>query len=162
MNRYYFLFISFIVFALDQVSKFFLKKSLPFGGEKEIFPFFAIVHWQNRGGLWGFMGNASEIVSFVLFLILPFIGVAFLIFLFLHSHSKIEIFLISVMLGGAFGNILDRILSGAVTDFLYFHLPDRSLSWPAFNIADACLSTSLILFILKIIFERKEDAPNPV
>lgn len=163
MNRWFFLLLSLVVFIADHVSKFLLKRNLPFGEEKEILPFFTIVHWQNRGGLWGFMGNASEIVSFILFLILPFIGIAFLIYLFLHSKNKIDLFLISVMIGGAFGNILDRILSGAVTDFLYFHLPSRSWSWPAFNIADACLSTSLTLFILRILFERKEgNAPDPV
>ncbi|MCX7830786.1 MAG: signal peptidase II [Acidobacteria bacterium] len=161
MNRYHFLFFSAVVFLADQITKFFLKKNLPFGDEREIFPFFTIVHWQNRGGLWGFMGNASEVVSFILFIILPFAGVGFLIYLFLHSKSKTDLFLISLMLGGAFGNILDRILSGAVTDFLYFHLPDRSWSWPAFNIADACLSTSLTIFIFKILFERKEEnAPD--
>ncbi|NMB99464.1 MAG: hypothetical protein GYA35_04195, partial [Thermoanaerobaculaceae bacterium] len=98
MNRWFFLLLSLVVFIADQVSKFLLKRNLPFGEEKEILPFFTIVHWQNRGGLWGFMGNASEIVSFILFLILPFIGIAFLIYLFLHSKNKIDLFLISVMI----------------------------------------------------------------
>lgn len=163
IKRYVFLFVSIFVFFVDQISKFFLKKSLSFGDEREIFPFFTIVHWQNRGGLWGFMGNASERMSFLVFLVLPILGVVFLFYLFIKSESRIDLFLISMMLGGAFGNIFDRIVSGAVTDFLYFHFPDRSLSWPAFNIADACISTSLTVFIIRNIFERKkEDASNTV
>lgn len=161
MNRYYFLLISFFVFALDQISKFILKSNLPFGGEEKIFPFFTLVHWQNKGGLWGFMGGASERITFLLFIIFPFLGIGFLIYLFLNSTDKIDIILISIMLGGAFGNIVDRIFFGAVTDFLYFHLPDRSLSWPAFNIADATLSTALVFFIIKILFQKeKVDAPD--
>lgn len=160
MNRYYFLFISFFVFALDQTSKFFLKNRLSFGEEKEVFSFFTIVHWQNRGGLWGFMGEASEKVVFLLFIILPFLGVAFLVYLFLQSKDKVDIILISIMLGGALGNITDRIFTGSVTDFLYFHFPDRSWSWPAFNIADATLSTSLLIFLVKTLIKKeRKDAP---
>jgi len=160
-KRYIFLFISIFVFLTDQISKFLLKRSLSFGEEREILPFFTIVHWQNRGGLWGFMGNASETITFILFLVLPISGIVFLFYLFLKNDDRFDLLLISVMLGGAFGNIFDRIVSGSVTDFLYFHFPDRSLSWPAFNIADACISTSLTIFIIRILFERRQtDAPD--
>ncbi len=70
--------------------------------------------------------------------------------------------LISLIIGGALGNILDRIVHGAVTDFLYFFMPGGP-AWPAFNAADAFISTSLTVLLIKIVVTgEKKDAPDPV
>ena len=163
MKRIFYLFFSALVFLFDQSTKHLLMNNLKLGEERPLLPFFTLVHWQNRGGLWGFLGGASEKVTFAIFMILPVLGVGFLFYLFFTVSGKFDLFLLSAMLGGAFGNILDRLLNGAVTDFLYFHVPGNGPGWPAFNVADAFLSTSLTIFLLTLLFvKEKKNAPAAV
>ena len=162
MKRLKYMVLALLVFILDQGTKLAVINSLTPGDEKEILPFFSLVHWQNRGGLWGFLGSASESVTFWIFLILPILGLVFLFYLFFTTREKLEMILISLILGGALGNILDRIVHGAVTDFLYFFMPGGP-AWPAFNAADAFISTSLTVLLIKIVVTgEKKDAPDPV
>lgn len=163
MKKIGYLFYSTIVFALDFLSKIIVTGWLPLGGEKKILPFFTIVHWQNRGGLWGFLSNSSEAITTVMFLIIPILGLLFVFYLFVTSDDKIELILLSLMIGGGLGNLIDRIINGAVTDFIYFHLPSGKWGYPAFNIADASLSTSLFLYICKIVLKKeKVNAPDSI
>jgi len=151
-----------LVFVMDQATKLLVINSLELGGERKMAPVFTLVHWQNRGGLWGFLGSAPEGVTFWVFLILPLAGLALLSYFFIATKDRWEKFLISLILGGALGNILDRMVHGAVTDFLYFHLPDGP-GWPAFNVADACISTALTLLMARVLFAgEKKHAPDPV
>jgi len=78
MKPYRYLLISLFVFLLDLISKFFLISKMRIGDEKEIFPIFTLVHWQNRGGLWGFLSNSSNKVTTIFFLIIPIIGILFI------------------------------------------------------------------------------------
>jgi signal peptidase II len=162
MIRLKYLVFTLLVFVFDQATKLWVINSLDLGGEKRIVPFFTLVHWQNRGGLWGFLSSASEGVTFWIFLILPLLGLAFLIYFFWTTKDKLEMLLISLILGGALGNITDRIVHGAVTDFLFFHLPEGP-SWPAFNVADSFISVSLSVLLFRIIFTGdKKNAPDTV
>ncbi len=156
MKPYRYLLISLFVFLLDLISKFFLISKMRIGDEKEIFPIFTLVHWQNRGGLWGFLSNSSNKVTTIFFLIIPIIGILFIFYLLFITRDKVELVLLSAMIGGGIGNLFDRILNGAVTDFIYFHLPNNGWGWPAFNFADAFLSVSLFLYVLKILFKKEE------
>ncbi len=162
MKRLKYMVLALLVFMLDQGTKLVVINSLAPGDEKEIFPFFSLVHWQNRGGLWGFLGSAPETVTFWVFLILPILGLIFLFYLFFTTRERLEMILISLILGGALGNILDRMVHGAVTDFLYFFIPGGP-GWPAFNAADAFISTSLTILLFKIVVTgEKKDAPDTV
>ena len=160
MKRFKYLVLALLVFLLDQGTKLVVLDSLPLGDEREVLPFFSIVHWQNRGGLWGFLSSASEGVTFWIFLILPFLGLAFLLYFFFTTKDRMEMLLISLIFGGALGNVLDRIIHGAVTDFLYFFIPGGP-GWPAFNAADAFISTSLTVLLVRMLFMgEKKDAPG--
>jgi signal peptidase II len=161
MKQYRYLLISLFVLLLDFISKILLISKMKIGDEKEILPFFTVVHWQNRGGLWGFLSNSSHKVTTMVFLVIPIIGILFIFYLFFITRDKVELILLSAMIGGGIGNLSDRILNGAVTDFIYFHFPDNGWGWPAFNFADAFLSVSLFLYLLKVLFKREEKvAPD--
>jgi signal peptidase II len=152
--------------VLDQASKFWLASSIPPGNSLPVTSWFALVHWLNTGGLWGSLQNLPAVPRILLFFILPLAGLAFLTWLFVKSRSRIELTVLAAVLGGALGNLLDRVRLGAVVDFLYFHLTDGRWGWPAFNVADACLSTGIVVLLIRALFTKdpKEacDAPDPL
>jgi len=164
MTRAYYLLIGVGVFALDQASKAWVLATVPFGDAREVTSWFSIIHWHNAGGLFGLMDRLPDAARVAVFLLLPVAGVAFLGFLFLKANRPAELALLSAILGGALGNLVDRVRFGAVVDFLDFHIPGGP-SWPAFNVADSCLSTGIILFLLLTLTKKKEGggrAPDSV
>jgi signal peptidase II len=155
MSKAYYHLIGLGVLVLDQVTKAWVLKTIPFGDGREFTTWFSVIHWRNAGGLFGLMDRLPETARVGIFLLLPVAGIAFLSFLFVKAKKPFELALLSAILGGALGNLVDRIRFGAVVDFLDFHVPGGP-SWPAFNVADACLSTGIILFLLITLFKPKE------
>lgn len=152
------------VLAADQASKAWLAAVLPFGGERPFGRWFTLVHWHNRGGLFGLMDDLPEGGRIALFLLVPLVGVALLGSLYAKSRRPVERWILAAVLGGAAGNLLDRLRFGAVVDFLYFHLPEGP-GWPAFNVADAVLSTGIVLFVFLTFTSSPKEAggaPDPL
>jgi len=159
-RRLPFLALTAAVLLLDQATKLWLVSSVPLGSSKAVTSWFSLVHWLNTGGLWGSMQALPTLPRVALFFILPLCGLAFLAWLFVRSRSRLELAVLAAVLGGALGNLADRVRLGAVVDFLYFHLPDGGWGWPAFNVADACLSTGIVVLLLRTLFVR-EPAEEP-
>jgi signal peptidase II len=163
MRKAAYLLIGLGVLLLDQVTKVMVTDRLLFGEAHHVTSWFSIVHWQNRGGVWGTFQNLSTPLATAIFMILPLAGVGILVFLFLRSERALDRALFSMILGGAAGNLMDRFRLGAVIDFLDFHLPEGP-SWPAFNVADAALSTGIVV-LLFITLRRPptehKNAPDP-
>jgi len=126
----------------DQLSKLFVVENLRLGEFIKIFPFFNIVHVQNRGVTFGLL---SGILQPVVLIALSFVVIWFL----MSCARRNESYRLptSLIIGGAVGNIIDRVVYGAVVDFLDFHL--GSYHWPAFNIADSAIviGVCVLLFI---------------
>jgi len=154
------------VLLLDQATKLWLVSSVSLGSSKTVTSWFSLVHWLNTGGLWGSMQALPTLPRVALFFVLPLAGLAFLTWLFVKSHSRVELVVLAAVLGGALGNLADRARLGAVVDFLYFHLPDGGWGWPAFNVADACLSTGIVVLLLRALLARESGeerrASDPV
>lgn len=154
------------ILLLDQGSKLALQEALSLGQSRDLTSWFSLVHWLNTGGLWGSLQELGPVPRALLFFVLPAAGLGFLGWLFARSRSRFELAVLAAVLGGALGNLADRFRLGAVVDFLYFHLPDGGWGWPAFNVADACLSTGIVVLLLRTLFvpEPKEDpvASHPV
>lgn len=164
MSKAHYLFIGLGVLVLDQITKAWVLKTIPFGEGRDLTSWFSVIHWRNAGGLFGLMDRLPEMARVGLFLLLPVAGIAFLSFLFAKAKKPLELALLSAILGGALGNLADRIRFGAVVDFLDLHVPGGP-SWPTFNVADACLSTGIIMFLLITLFKPKEGskiAPDSV
>ena len=157
MKRWPYLLISGFVLALDQATKAWVASAIPNGESRPVFSWFAIVHWLNTGGLWGSLQDISPAWRAAIFFVLPLAGLAFIGFLFAKAASRFELVLISAILGGALGNLADRIRLGAVVDFLYFHLPSGKWGWPAFNVADSCLSTGIVLLLAFALFANPQS-----
>ncbi|MCS7280510.1 MAG: signal peptidase II [Desulfobacterota bacterium] len=146
MRRYSLFLISAFVFVLDQVTKKLIEKNLPYGQEIEYLPFFSLVHVKNYGGAFSLLSGSEY--SFIVFTLLPLLVVGTIFFLLIKGNlvlsQRVALLLI---LGGALGNLYDRITKGYVLDFLDFHY--RGFHWPAFNVADTGITAGVILFLLR-------------
>ncbi len=138
--------IAFIVLALDLVTKYWVESALVFGQQIPITSFFNLVLTYNPGAAFSFLGDASGWQRWLLSGI-AFIACAVIIYLlYKHAENKLFCWALSLVLGGALGNLYDRITLGHVVDFLDFYIGDYH--WPAFNIADSaiCIGAALLIY----------------
>jgi signal peptidase II len=132
------------VVVLDQITKYLISTSIGPFDAIEIFPFLHIVHVWNTGSAFGMFKHFGSS-----FFILISIG-AIIIVLYLLKKSTYSRFGLSLILGGALGNLIDRIRYGKVFDFLDLSVGD--VHWPAFNVADSSLTIGIsIVFFLVLI-----------
>jgi signal peptidase II len=126
------IFLAIFVLLSDIFSKWVIVNSMIFGECRRIFPFLNVVMVKNTGVAFGLLGGVISPV------VLMLISIVVMIFLIAWGRNNRNCLLpVSLIVGGAVGNILDRITRGAVVDFLDFHL--FRYHWPAFNIADSSI-----------------------
>lgn len=149
------------VVALDQWTKSLVEASLPVGGAIAPIPALAqnfnIVHWLNTGAAFGILqGKASVFIVVAVVVIITIVVYA----RYLPARSLPITLALGFMLGGAFGNLVDRIRQdGQVTDFLLFMVPvgDRVYQWPAFNVADMSIVCGTIaLGLMSFLADEKK------
>ena len=135
------------VIVLDQITKYLVSTSLSPMDSIEIFPFLHIVNIRNTGAAFGTFRNLSSEV----FIGVSVVAVIFIIWLLVRStYSQ---FGLSLLLGGAIGNFIDRIRFGKVVDFIDVSV--GNYHWPAFNVADSCLTIGIaIILVLPLIKKR--------
>jgi signal peptidase II len=124
--------------VLDQVTKFAITRSIAYGGGIEITPFFNLVLVHNKGAAFSFLAGAAGWQR-ELFIAIAAVAIAWVVYL-LHRHPRQTLFCLalSLILGGAIGNVIDRVWLGAVIDFLDFHAAGHH--FPAFNVADSAIT----------------------
>ena len=147
--------ISGLVVIIDQITKILIYKNLPLYHSITIIPgFFNITHIHNPGGAFGFMAHQNSSLRNFFFILLASIAVC-LIFYFYKSTYRTHPFLASgfaLILGGAIGNLIDRIRFGKVVDFLDFYV--HNYHWPAFNVADSAITVGVTIFIFHLLFRK--------
>ena len=134
-----------LIAALDQLSKFAMTGILTAGVNIEVAPFFNLVLVHNRGAAFSLLSNASgwQREFFISIAVIASVWVVYL----LRRHPRQTLFCLalSLILGGAIGNVIDRVLYGAVIDFLDFHA--AGYHWPAFNVADSAITCGAVLLV---------------
>lgn len=143
-----------VVVALDQLTKHIVRHTVVPGEEHRLLPGIEIVDTHNRGVAFGFLPGRHLLVT-----VLVALALLVLVFYFLRSASRPLIWLpTGMVLGGALGNILDRVRAGSVTDFV--KLP---LGWPPFNLADAAITLGVIGLLIVVEWSRHDpnDASIP-
>ena len=143
------------VLVLDQATKFWIEYTLPYGIEHELLPFLSLYLIYNPGAAFSFLHDAGGWQR-------PFlVGVSVAVMLWLatwiHRLSVKErrlVWPLALILGGAAGNLFDRVRVGAVTDFIVLHY--EGWAWPTFNIADVAISIGVVL-MLAWGFRRASD-----
>ncbi len=153
-KRLHWLWLSVCIIVLDQVTKqmalFFLfeNKGIP------LFSFFNLSLAFNRGAAFSFLNNAGGWQT-LFFTSVALIFVAILVCYLLFCHSAYAACLIAFIIGGAMGNVIDRIHYGYVIDFIDWHIHDYH--WPTFNIADSAICIGVVLFLITNFFSRNKE-----
>lgn len=119
--------------------------------------FFYITHVRNPGAAFGFLASAPAMFRNVFFLMATSMAIVMIFSLFrrLRPEEKLSAFSLGLVLGGALGNLTDRIFRGEVVDFLHFILWNN-YAWPDFNVADSCIVVGVGLLILDLFASETE------
>jgi signal peptidase II len=159
-----YLLVALAVLVLDQWSKWWIETELPFHATRPVIDgFFNLTHVRNTGVAFGFLAGSGQGVGPVLLSLLGFAALGFVGLYFWRATSRERSLLIGLglILGGAVGNLLDRLASGAVTDFLDFYL--GSYHWHTFNLADSAITVGIGCLLLDSVWrsrEKSEEAPS--
>ena len=137
------------VVGLDQLSKHLVESSIVRGEERNVLPGIELVNTRNQGVAFGFFPGRHIGVTILIALAL----VVLLVYFARHATRPLIWLPTGMLLGGAIGNILDRIRHGDVTDFV--KLP---LGWPPFNLADASITVGIVLLFL--VAEQDRRSPT--
>ena len=158
MRTYHFL-IAFGVLLLDRISKYLVAKDISLHDSITVIPrIFYITHVENRGAAFGLFNDSPsewKIALLVLFSILALVIVSALLWRSSHRMTASAVGL-SLILGGALGNLWDRMLNGRVVDFLLVYI--GSYQWPAFNVADSAIVLGAGLLVFEILFSKSPAA----
>lgn len=138
--------IALAVILLDQITKTMIAGTMQLGDARRITSFFDIVRAHNRGAAFSFLSDASGWQRWF-FIGLGLAAAVFIVWM-LKKHGGQRLFgwALALILGGALGNVIDRLLHGHVIDFVQVHW--RSAYFPAFNVADSAISVGAGLLIL--------------
>lgn len=152
-----------VVIAVDQATKSSIMQSMRLHESIPIIPnLFSLTYIRNPGAAFGLLAGSSDAFRMVFFGITSLFALALLGTILVRLPEKDWIGQLSIagILGGAIGNLIDRLRFGEVIDFLDVYV--ESYHWPAFNVADSAISVGVVCLIIHFAFERKEEAfPAP-
>ena len=157
MNKYGLtVFIALSVIVVDQITKIIIRGSLPLFETIPVLPFLNIVHVRNPGAAFGVLNDLPENVRMPLFVLVLIVALLVIVtFLRKANGNKLQISSLSLILGGAIGNSIDRFRFGYVTDFIDFHwFGNPKYHWPAFNVADSAITIGVILILIEALILR--------
>lgn len=151
-----FLGFSALIALADQLIKWLVQQSMAYGQSVEITPFFNWAHVWNKGAAFSLFADGDGWQRYF-FIAIAIVVSAVLVKLIRDSHKRTEALAYSMVLGGAFGNVIDRVFRGYVVDYLDFHWQSRH--WPAFNLADVFIVLGVAM-ILVTSFTAEKGAGN--
>jgi signal peptidase II len=138
--------LSAVVLALDLYTKQLVLESFAYGEHRPITWFFDLVRYHNEGAAFSFLAAAGGWQRLFFSVIAMIASVVMVYMLRKHPTQKLFCFALALVLGGALGNLYDRLTLGYVVDFLFFHY--QGYYWPAFNVADSAISVGVVLLLI--------------
>lgn len=148
--------ITLIILFLDQISKTIIVKNFFYGESQAVSTFFNMVRVHNPGAAFSFLSDAGGWQRWALSALAILVSIMIIIWISRLTNEKwLEGLSLSMILGGALGNLWDRLTLGYVVDFLDFHW----MSWhfPAFNLADSAISLGALILILDSILASRAE-----
>jgi len=152
--------LSLVLFGMDRVTKTLVLRGLPLHESvPAVNGFFHLTHVANTGALFGLLAGIASPLRGLFFITVPILAIVLILFFQFRSSERDLLTQIglSLILGGALGNLYDRICYGHVVDFLDFSVAGHH--WPAFNIADSCICLGVFTLVLDLY--RREQSPAP-
>lgn len=145
------IFIAALVLLVDRTAKWTIEQTISLNDSVGVFPGFRLTHVQNRGAAFGLFAESSsewKLALLVLSSLIAMTVVTYLLWKYTHTLNSTSIGL-ALILGGAFGNLWDRVTAGHVVDFMDFYID--TYHWPAFNIADSAIIVGALMLVAEII-----------
>ncbi|MBS1188301.1 MAG: lipoprotein signal peptidase [Rhodocyclaceae bacterium] len=139
-----------LVIGLDQITKLAVLGAFTLGESREVAPFFNLVLVYNRGAAFSFLADAGGWQKWFFLVLALGISAWIIGMLKRHAADALLCLALSLILGGALGNVIDRVIYGAVVDFLDFHA--AGWHWPAFNVADSAITVGAVLLVWEQLF----------
>jgi len=144
------------VVALDQVTKIWVQLHMKLHASKSIIPDVLDLNYiRNPGAAFGILSGSHSFFRLPFLVGISILAIGIILYLF-HKMDESEILVpvsLSLVLGGAIGNLIDRIRFGEVIDFISFHY--KGFAWPCFNVADIAITTGVFLLTLRMLFLNK-------
>lgn len=150
-----------VIVALDQITKSAITSRFTLHEVFSVIPgFFNLVYVMNPGAAFGFLADASETFRYVFFTGVTVLAAGLITYYLVKSNPRNLLLAVCLTLifGGALGNLIDRLRFGAVVDFLDVYI--GTAHWPAFNVADSAITVGAILLIWEMIVNRKNKTPE--
>lgn len=150
--------LSAVVIVLDVYTKHLVQQFFQYGEHLSVTSFFDLVRFHNEGAAFSFLA-AQGGWQRVFFSMVALVASAVMIYLIRkHQSQKLFCFALALVLGGALGNLYDRLTLGYVVDFLLFHYHGYQYYWPAFNIADSAITLGVILLLWDGLKNQKVES----
>lgn len=139
--------VAIVIVALDQWTKFLASSQLTYGMPVEVLPVFNLTLQHNAGAAFSFLSDAGGWQRWFFSAISLIVSIVLVVWIYrLQSHQRLLVISLTLILGGAIGNLWDRVLLGYVVDFIQLHYEQHR--FPTFNIADSAITLGAILMIL--------------
>lgn len=142
----------FLIIFFDQLTKILVIKNFQLYESLSILPFFNLTFIVNYGFAFGFLNNPS--LNQIIVILVIFSIISYFLYLLIKTQDQFFRFSLILVLSGAVGNFIDRVLHGFVIDFIDIYL--GSYHWPAFNLADSSITLGFILIMFNILFLNKK------
>lgn len=146
-----------LVLAVDQITKAWVLASFHLHESRPVTSFFNLVLVMNPGASFSFLAGAGGWQQWFFIALALAVSVWLIVLIRRHARERLMPAALSLVLGGALGNVMDRLRFGAVVDFLDFHL--AGWHWPAFNVADSAISVGVILLLAQQFFDHERTRP---
>jgi signal peptidase II len=153
IKNYYWLLISLVIVSLDQLTKWLVVEHLFLYQQFPIFNWLNIVYVHNYGAAFSFLNIAGGGQRWFFALLSLLVSCLLIIWLLRGKHSRCLCFGISLIIGGALGNLWGRLVRGYVVDFIDVHW--ASYHWPAFNVADSAVTVGAIVLLWQLFIKDK-------
>jgi len=146
-----YLFLMLAIIVTDQATKQLVTRAIPLEGTRDVIRgFFRLWRVHNSGAVWGFFNSHDGGLVPKVITVLALAALLIVLFFFLRAarEARLELLSYAFILGGALGNIIDRLRLGYVVDFLDVYV--KSWHWPTFNVADSCITVGVLLLALSL------------
>lgn len=146
-----------VAIVLDQLTKWWIVESIPNGGSVTVLPVLNIIHTYNPGAAWSMFANAGGAQRWVFSGLAVVVSVVLVYWLrrLQFSAQKLLVIGLTLILGGAIGNVIDRLRLGHVVDFVQVHWGNSY--FPAFNVADSAISIGAVFVVLDALLEAQRE-----
>lgn len=151
-----------IIVLLDQASKFIVDRTMPLNHSIPVIEnLFNLTYIRNTGAAFGILAGSDAPFRLPFLIVFSLLAIGFIVMMLrrLQEKEKVLIIAFTFILGGAIGNLIDRILYGEVIDFLDFYW--SRYHWPAFNLADSFISVGVMTTFYRLIKAKGQDPFAP-